>query len=85
MLKVDHFNMASISTGILENILQFTQEREQKMDMYEFRLTVSWEGGGDQLFIINVQAGNAEDAKDQVGYLVKNKLEVLALAQIKVG
>ncbi len=55
------------------------------MEMYEFRLTVSWEGGGDQLFIINVEAGNENDAKDQIEYLVKNKLEVLALAQIKVG
>ena len=55
------------------------------MDMYEFRLTVNWEGGGDQLFIINVEAGNEEDAKDQIQYLVKNKLEVLALTQIKVG
>ena len=55
------------------------------MDMYEFRLTVSWEGGGDQLFIINVEAGNEEDAKDQIQYLVENKLEVLALTQIKVG
>ena len=53
--------------------------------MYEFRLTVSWEGGGDQLFIINVEAGNENDAKDQIEFLVKNKLEVLALAQIKVG
>ena len=55
------------------------------MDMYEFRLTVSLEGSGDQLFIINLEAGNEEDAKDQIGYLVKNKLEVLALVQIKVG
>lgn len=55
------------------------------MDMYEFRLTVSWEGGGDQLFIINVEAGNEEDAKDQIKYLVENKLEVRALTQIKVG
>mgnify|MGYP001224456230 FL=1 len=55
------------------------------MEMYEFRLTVSWEGGGDQLFIINVEAGNENDAKDQIEFLVKNKLEVLALAQIKVG
>jgi hypothetical protein len=55
------------------------------MDMYEFRLTVSWEGGGDQLFILNVEAGNEEDAKDQIQYLVENKLEVRALTQIKVG
>ena len=55
------------------------------MDMYEFRLTVNWEGGEDQLFIINVEAGNEEDAKDQIQYLVENKLEVLALTQIKVG
>jgi hypothetical protein len=55
------------------------------MDMYEFRLTVSWEGGGDQLFIINVEAGNSEDAKDQIKYLVENKLKVLALTQIRVG
>ncbi len=55
------------------------------MDMYEFRLTVSWEGGGNQLFIINVEAGNEEDAKDQINYLVENKLEVQALAQIKIG
>ncbi len=55
------------------------------MEMYEFRLTVSWEGGGPQLSIINVQAGNEDDAKDKIGYLVKNKLEVLALTQIKVG
>jgi len=53
------------------------------MDMYEFRLTVSWEGGGDQLFIINVEAGNEEDAKDQIQYLVGNKLEVLALRRCK--
>jgi hypothetical protein len=65
--------------------LQFYTGERTEMDMYEFRLTVSWEGGGDQLFIINVEAGNEEDAKDQIGYLVKNKLEVLALAQIKVG
>ncbi len=55
------------------------------MEMYEFRLTVSWEGGEDQLFIINVEAGNEEDAKDQIRYLVENKLKVRALAQIKVG
>jgi len=55
------------------------------MDMYEFRLTVNWEGVGDQLFIINVEAGNEEDAKDQIQYLVENKLKVLALTQIKVG
>ncbi len=55
------------------------------MDMYEFRLTVSWQGDGEQLFIVNVEAGNEDDAKDQIDYLVKNKLEVLALAQIKVG
>ncbi len=55
------------------------------MEMYEFRLTVSWAGTGDQLFIINVEAGNEEDAKDQIEYLVGNKLEVLALKQIKVG
>ncbi len=65
--------------------LQFYTGERTEMEMYEFRLTVSWEGGGDQLFIINVEAGNEEDAKDQIGYLVKNKLEVLALAQIKVG
>ncbi|MBT7590210.1 MAG: hypothetical protein HN561_03980 [Candidatus Scalindua sp.] len=55
------------------------------MDMYEFRLTVSWEGGGDQLFVINVEAGNEEDAKDQINYLVGNKLKVLAIARIKIG
>jgi len=54
------------------------------MDMYEFRLTVSWEAGGEQLFILNVEAGNEEDAKDQIKYLVENKLEVRALTQIKV-
>jgi len=55
------------------------------MEMYEFRLTVSWEGDGEQLFIINVEAGNEDDAKDQIKYLVENKLNVLALAQIKMG
>ncbi|MCP4253483.1 MAG: hypothetical protein GY775_08740 [Candidatus Scalindua sp.] len=55
------------------------------MEMYEFRLTVSWQGDGDQLFIVNVEAGNEHDARDQLKYLVENKLDVLALAQIKVG
>lgn len=78
----------SITTIKFRNSYFFTiliKEREEKMDMYEFRLTVRWEGGGDQLFIINVEAGNEEDAKDQINYLVGNKLEVLALTQIKVG
>lgn len=55
------------------------------MDMYEFRLTVSWADGEDQLFIVNVEAGNEEDAKDQINYLVENKLKVRALTQIRVG
>ncbi len=55
------------------------------MEMYEFRLTVSWQGGGEQLFIVNVEAGNEDDAKDQLSYLVENKLNVLSLAQIKMG
>jgi len=55
------------------------------MEMYEFRLTVSWQGDGEQLFIVNVEAGNEDDARDQLKYLVENKLNVLALAQIKMG
>jgi hypothetical protein len=62
----------------------FTQERKEKIWMYEFRIVVGMERGEEQVFIVNAEANNADDAKDQIRYLVENKLEMLSISQINM-
>lgn len=52
--------------------------------MYEFRIVVGMEKGGEQVFIVNADAETAEAAEDQVRYLVTNSLSVLSIAQINI-
>ncbi len=53
--------------------------------MYEFRVTIGMERGGEQVFIVSAEAGTEKEAEDQVRYLVENSLEVLSISEIKMG
>lgn len=52
--------------------------------MYEFKIVVGMERGGEQVFIINADAETAKAAEDQIRYLVNNSLSILSIAQINV-
>ncbi len=53
--------------------------------MYEFRVTVGMERGGEQVFVVNAEAESEKEAEDQIRYLVENSLEVLGISEIKMG
>ncbi len=53
--------------------------------MYEFRVVVGLERGGEQVFIVSTDAENEIAAEDQVRYLVSNSLRMLNIEQIKMG
>jgi hypothetical protein len=55
------------------------------IEMYEFRVTVGMERGGEQVFIVNAEAESEKEAEDQIRYLVENSLEVLGISEIKMG
>lgn len=52
--------------------------------MYEFKIVVSNESGGEQVFIVNADAGTTKEAEDQIKYLVTNSLEVLSIVKIDI-
>jgi len=52
--------------------------------MYEFKIVVGMERGGEQVFIVNVDAGTTKEAEDQIKHLVTNSLEVLSIVKIDV-
>ncbi len=53
--------------------------------MYEFRIVIRMERGGEQVFIVNTDAENEAAAEDQIKYLVNNSLEIVSIEQIKMG
>ncbi len=52
--------------------------------MYEFKIVVSNEKGGEQVFIVNADAGTTKEAEDQIKYLVTDSLEVLSIVKIDI-
>ena len=52
--------------------------------MYEYKIVVANEKGGEQVFIVNADAGTTKEAEDQIKYLVTNSLEVVSMVKIDV-
>ncbi len=52
--------------------------------MYEYKIVVSNEKGGEQVFIVNTDSGTTKEAEDEIRYLVTNSLEVVSITKIDI-